>query len=149
MLKNCANLPPGGTNAENSSPTANPGHVTRSGRSRTRKSVIVKTRIKQVKNSHFTVACVIPYSKNASTNSNPVASSTSGYIREIGSPHARHFPRSQNHANTGTLSDHLMAVPHFGQREPGEIIEISSGIRVMQTFRKLPITIPNRKKNIP
>jgi hypothetical protein len=25
-------------------------------------------------------------------------------------------------------------------------MDISSGIRVMQTFRKLPITIPNRKK---
>jgi len=42
-----------------------------------------------------------------------------------------------------------MAVPHFGQRDPGKIIETFSGIRVMQTFRKLPITIPNRKKNMP
>src|SRR5215467_9471826 len=148
-LKTCANLPLGGTNAENSKPTARPGQVTRSGRSRTRKSVIVRTRIKHVKNSHFTVACVIPYSRNAATNSKPVASSTRGYITEIGAPHARHLPRSHSHANTGTLSDHLIAIPHFGHREPGEIIEISSGIRVMQTFRKLPITIPNRKKNIP
>jgi hypothetical protein len=43
----------------------------------------------------------------------------------------------------------LIGVLHFGHRDPGEIIEISSGIRVMQTFRKLPITIPNRKKKIP
>jgi len=102
-----------------------------------------------VKNSHFTVACVIPYSINATTNNSPVTNSTSGYISEIGSPHARHFPRNRSHPNTGTLSVHWIAVPHFGQREPGEIIETSSGIRVMQTFRKLPITIPNRKKNIP
>jgi len=42
----------------------------------------------------------------------------------------------------------LIGVPHRGQRELGETIEIPSGIRVMQTFRKLPITIPNRKKKI-
>jgi len=41
-----------------------------------------------------------------------------------------------------------MGVVQFGQREPGEIIETSSGIRVMQTFRKLPITAPNRKINM-
>ena len=110
---------------------------------------MVSTRIKHVKNSHFTVACVIPYSRNAATNNNPVASSTSGYITEIRSPHARHFPLSQVHPKTGTLSYGLIAVPHFGQRDPGEIIEMSSGIRVMQTFRKLPMTIPNRKKNMP
>jgi hypothetical protein len=39
-----------------------------------------------------------------------------------------------------------MGVPHPGQREPGDTIETPSGIRVMQTFRKLPITSPNRKK---
>ena len=84
--------------------TANPGQVTRSGNSRTRKSVIVRTMIRPVKNSHFTVACVIPYSRYAATNNNPVDSSTSGYITEIGSPQVRHFPLSQIHANIGTLS---------------------------------------------
>jgi hypothetical protein len=39
-----------------------------------------------------------------------------------------------------------MGVPQRGQRDPGDTMEISSGIRVMQTFRKLPTTIPNRKK---
>jgi hypothetical protein len=42
----------------------------------------------------------------------------------------------------------LIGVPHFGHRDPGEMMESSSGIRVMQTFRKLPITIPNRKKKM-
>src|SRR2546429_925494 len=71
---------------------------------RTRKSVMVRTTIRHVKNSHFTPACVMPYSRKAATNSNPVASSTNGYITEIGAPHARHFPPSQIQANTGTLS---------------------------------------------
>jgi hypothetical protein len=37
-------------------------------------------------------------------------------------------------------------VAQFGQRERGEMIEAPSGIRVMQTFRKLPMTSPNKKK---
>src|SRR6266851_9796499 len=141
-----ANPLPGGTNAENINPAANPGQFTTSGNSLTRKSVTVNIRIKHVKNSHFTVVCVMPNSRNAATNSSPVASSISGYITDIGSPHARHFPRSHSHANKGTLSYGLMGVPHRGQRDPGETMEISSGILVMQTFRKLPTIIPNRKK---
>src|SRR5260370_20350009 len=137
---------PGGTNAENISPAANPGQLTTSGSSRTRKSVTVKIRIKHVKKSHCTVVCVIPNYKNAAKNSNPVASSINGYIGEIGSPHVRHFPRSHSQANTGTLSYGLIGAPHRGQRDPGVTMEISSGIRVMQTFRKLPTIIPNRKK---
>ena len=135
----------GGTNAENSSPAAKPGRLTTSGSSLTRKSVTIRIRIKHVKNSHFTVVCVTPNSRNAATNSSPVASSISGYIGEIADPHARHFPRSHNHANTGTLSYGLMGVMQRGQRDPGETMEMSSGIRVMQTFRKLPTMIPNRK----
>jgi hypothetical protein len=40
----------------------------------------------------------------------------------------------------------LIGVSHRGQRDPGETIDSSSGMRVMHTFKKLPITIPNRKK---
>src|ERR1700687_1685563 len=101
---------------------------------------------RQVKNSHFTVACVMPNSRKAATNNKPVLSSITGYIGEMGCPHARHLPRSQSQANTGTLSYGLIGVVQFGQREPGETMDIASGIRVMQTFRKLPITMPNRKK---
>lgn len=39
-----------------------------------------------------------------------------------------------------------MVARHRGQREPGETMEIPSGMREMQTFRKLPITMPKRKK---
>jgi len=74
-----------------------------------------------------------------------VTSSIKGYIGEMGSPHARHLPRSHSHPNTGTLSYALIGVLHWGQRDLGETMDISSGIRVMQTLRKLPITIPNRK----
>jgi hypothetical protein len=38
-----------------------------------------------------------------------------------------------------------MAEPHSGQREPGDTIETPAGIRVMQTFKKLPINKPKRK----
>ena len=55
-----------------------------------------------------------------------------------------HLPPSQIHPNTGTLSYHRIAVPHFGHFDAGATIDTSSGIRKMQTFRKLPITIPNR-----
>ncbi len=33
-----------------------------------------------------------------------------------------------------------------GQREAGETTDSPSGIREMHTFKKLPITMPNRKK---
>jgi hypothetical protein len=61
-------------------------------------------------------------------------------------PQARHFPPSQNQAKTGTLSYGLIGVSHLGQREPGETMDKSPGIRVMQTLRKLPMINPNRKK---
>src|SRR3989442_8995378 len=141
-----ANALCGAKKAKNTTPAAKPGQLTASGNSRTRKSVTVSITIRHVRNSHFTVACVMPNSKNAATNNNPVASSISGYLTDIGAPHARHFPRNHIHANTGTLSYGLIAVLHRGQREPGVTLEISSGIRVMQTFRKLPTIIPNRKK---
>ena len=38
-----------------------------------------------------------------------------------------------------------MEEPHSGQRERGETIETPAGIRVMQTFKKLPINKPKRK----
>jgi hypothetical protein len=67
-------------------------------------------------------------------------------MTEMGAPQARHLPRNQSHANTGTLSWGLIGVEQRGHREPGETMDIPSGMRVMHTFKKLPITIPNRKK---
>jgi hypothetical protein len=60
-------------------------------------------------------------------------------------PQLRHLPRKINQLSTGTLSYGFTALPQFGQREPGETIDTPAGIRVMQTFKKLPITSPNRK----
>ena len=68
-----------------------------------------------------------------------------GYIAEIGVLQLRHLPRNKIQLSTGTLSYALIAEPHSGQREPGDTIETPAGIRVMQTFRKLPITSPKRK----
>jgi hypothetical protein len=39
-----------------------------------------------------------------------------------------------------------MGVEHRGHLEPGVTMDNSSGMRVIHTFKKLPITIPNRKK---
>src|SRR5947209_19603175 len=64
---------------------------------------------------------------------------------EIFTPQARHLPRSQSQPKTGTLSYHLIGVAHFGHLEAGATMETSSGMRRMQTFRKLPITMPKRK----
>ena len=74
-----------------------------------------------------------------------MASSTSGYIPEIGSPHDRHFALSHIQPNTGTLSYHFIGVSHRGHRDPGATIDKSSGIRKMHTLRKLPINNPNTK----
>src|SRR5947207_11352189 len=70
-----------------------------------------------------------------------------GYMGEIGWPQARHFPLNHSQPSTGTLSYHLMSVSQRGHREPGNTMDNSSGIRMMQTFRKLPMTSPNRKAN--
>ena len=69
-----------------------------------------------------------------------------GYIGEIGRAQLRHLPRRVNQPKTGMLSYGLMGDLQRGQREPGETIDSPSGMRVMQTFRKLPITMPKRKK---
>jgi hypothetical protein len=70
----------------------------------------------------------------------------SGYIGEMGSAQERHLPRSQSQPKMGTLSYGLMGVRQRGQRELGATMLKPSGMREMHTFKKLPITIPNRKK---
>jgi len=35
---------------------------------------------------------------------------------------------------------------HFGQRDPGETIDSSTGILRIQTLAKLPMIAPNRKR---
>lgn len=64
----------------------------------------------------------------------------------MGRAQERHLPRSQSQPRMGTLSYGLIGVWHRGQRELGETTESPSGMREMHTFKKLPITIPNRKK---
>src|SRR6202790_5736817 len=76
----------------------------------------------------------------------PVANSTSGYMGEMGSPQLRHLPRRSSQPKTGMLSYGLIGLRQRGEREPGETMERPSGMREMQTFRKLPMTMPKRKK---
>jgi len=40
-----------------------------------------------------------------------------------------------------------MGVWQRGQRDPGDTMDNPSGMRVMQTFKKLPTMVPRRKKN--
>jgi hypothetical protein len=68
-----------------------------------------------------------------------------GYMAEIGAWQLRHLPRKRIQLSTGTLSYALIAEPHSGQRDPGNTMETPAGIRVMQTFKKLPIKSPKRK----
>src|SRR5215472_15620567 len=127
-------------------PSAKPGQVTKSGSKRTRTSVIANTTIRQEKRIHFPASAVRPKRKKQPTKRRPVSSSMSGYIGEMGSLQQRHFPPSQSHPRMGTLSYGLMGVRQRGQRDPGDTMETPSGMRVMHTFRKLPITMPSRKK---
>src|SRR5882757_11537318 len=76
----------------------------------------------------------------------PVANSTSGYIGETGRPQLRHLPRRISQLKTGMLSYGLIGLRQRGHREPGETMERPSGMREMQTFRKLPKMMPKRKK---
>jgi hypothetical protein len=42
-----------------------------------------------------------------------------------------------------------MAAPHFGHADAGITIDFRSGIRTMQTFRKLPMISPKTNANMP
>jgi hypothetical protein len=59
----------------------------------------------------------------------------------------RHFPPRMSQLRTGMLSYGAIAFPHFGQLDAGRTMDLSAGMRRMQTFRKLPMTKPS--KNTP
>src|SRR5579863_8555014 len=77
----------------------------------------------------------------------PVSNSTAGYIAGIFVLQERHLPPRTSQLRTGILSYGAIAFPHFGQLDAGSTMDLSAGIRRMQTFRKLPMTKPN--KNAP
>src|SRR5258708_13543491 len=56
----------------------------------------------------------------------------------------RHFPPSKSQLRMGILSYGAIAFPHFVQLDAGSTMDLSAGIRRMQTFKKLPMTKPNR-----
>ena len=51
---------------------------------------------------------------------------------------------ARSHETTGTLSYGLTGAPHSGQCEPGLTSDSPAGTRWATTFRKLPMTAPNR-----
>ena len=74
----------------------------------------------------------------------PFAASIRGYWTESLAPHLRHLPRSARKLITGIISYHFRRYPQLMQWEPVFTISSFSGIRKMQTFKKLPITMPKR-----
>jgi hypothetical protein len=57
----------------------------------------------------------------------PVASSTSGYITEIGDAQVRHRPRNATQLMTGTFSNHASPRLQFVQRDAGHTIDSRRG----------------------
>ncbi len=123
-----------------------PGQTTASGRRRTRRSVTMRMMRRQEKKSHLKVGRLMLNSKYVRTKMAPVRNSMMGYIGEMGRAQVRHLPRSQSHPRIGTLSYGLIGVLQRGQREAGETMDSPSGMREIHTFRKLPMTMPKRKK---
>ena len=71
-----------------------------------------------------------------------MASSTAGYLHEIGILQFRQRARSRIQLSSGMLSYQPMVVWHSGQRERGLLMLLCFGRREMQTFRKLPRSKP-------
>src|SRR5260370_32519884 len=72
--------------------------------------------------------------------------SARGYVGEWGKGQLRHLARRIGQLKTGRLAYGWIGLRQRGHREPGETMETPSGMREMQTFRKLPMTMPKRKK---
>jgi len=70
-----------------------------------------------------------PFSQGLQTQMMQVASSTSGYISEMGCLQWRHFPARMSQERTGMLSYHASFVSHFGHRDGGDTSDSSRGSR--------------------
>ena len=88
-----------------------------------------------------TLLNVKPFAMKTITYSTPFKASINGYCMEILAPHCRHLPRSIMYENTGTISRQPSLRPQLMQCEDCTIFSFF-GMRKMQTFKKLPITIP-------
>ena len=66
------------------------------------------------------------------------------YLQVIGCLHPLHLARRQRKLKSGIFSYHLILCPHFGQCDGAVITDSPSGIRHMQTLRKLPIQHPTQ-----
>ena len=90
----------------------------------------------------------MPVFHTKSTVRQPVINSTKGYWKEIFDLQLRHLPPKTKKLNTGILSYHLILLLQLKQCDAGHTTEILAGILYMQTFKKLPITIPKTKERI-
>lgn len=77
-----------------------------------------------------------------------VMSSTMGYRNGILSPQNLHFPKSMIYPIIGMLNCGGTGFLQTGQKDDGKTIDIFRGIRYMQTFKKLPMTLPKKNMNI-
>src|SRR5713226_10115477 len=85
-----------------------------------------------------------PNAAYAVRNAAPVSASTTGYRQEIDIAQARQRPRRSANERSGRLSYHAIGVPQRGHAERGRQRLRRSGRRAITTFRKLPMTSPNR-----
>ena len=97
------------------------------------------------KTAPVSASSVMPCCQTIAAQIPAVASSTSGYIGEIGSLQLRHLPRSSSHETTGMLSHGRSPTAQRGQRDGGRTTDCfgSAPQRRMQTLRKLPSTAPS------
>ena len=127
------------------SPKASINKLTPIGISYVLKSMTLSTISAEVNKQYITESILQPFTKKISTYQTPLSPSTKGYWRDICVLHFRHRPRKNMYEKSGIRSNHANWYPHDMQCDLSFAMLSLSGIRNMQTFKKLPITIPNKK----
>ena len=140
---NCVPVLSPGTHHANKSPRAIPGQVNSAGKRPVSASMKMRPTTKKENTLNFSRAGLRPNLAKQARNNPAVSTSTMRYRRAMRSPQWAQRPRSRTKLATGILRHHGMEAPHRRQCEPGETMDSSRGMRVMQTFRKLPETSPS------
>lgn len=107
--------------------------------------MILSTRRADAMKQQITLLHSRPFTAHIITQRMPLTPSMIGYCTEIFDLQLRHLPPNTNQLNTGTISYHFSFRPQVIQWEGAVTIDSPRGIRQMQTFRKLPMVIPNMK----
>ena len=87
-----------------------------------------------------------PAANGETAKRHAVASSKNGYFKEIECWQCLHRPFCKIYETTGINSFAAMGCRHFGQCEPGVMIERFSAVRIPTTLKNEPQTKPNRNK---